>query len=307
MEEEEEPASEQDQVRSSSSTQSGSFHAKEQHVLEIPEEHSVETDALLSLSDEAYELPSAHLSSSAWELKTLDEPTIRHWDRVNERAQERRGARAGHLWLWLAVLLMGGAVFASLVHTDVWSQVQRQFHAWFPLYQEDLALEPELLSETARSPWCSRRESWSRQCRRVTRHNPEVPWRAKGTGRPRRPRAATQEARAGAALVPKMVAEDAAPHVTVSGEQLILTIPFHGSLQEAVHYPLAQPEGLVVNLPHGKALAPLGNYPVKQGKFRLVWIRKREDGIHIRVFFKGQQVPFKLELLPGSIQVKIKA
>ncbi len=184
---------------------------------------------------------------------------------------------------------MGGAVLASLVHTDVWSQVQRQFHAWFPLYQETLVLAPEDLPEKPLPEVARTSLALLQEREQAPEMVPEMA-----------PEMAPE-------MVPEPVPEMAKPHVTTAGEQLILTIPISGSLKEAEHYPLSQPDGVVVNLPHGQASAPRGNYSVKQGKFRLVWIRKRAAGVHIRVFFKGQQVPFTLELLPHSILVKIKA
>jgi hypothetical protein len=69
------------------------------------------------------------------------------------------------------------------------------------------------------------------------------------------------------------------------GGEVILTIPIAGSARSAQTYPLVAPDGLAVNLPHARATLPHGVYPLHRNGFRLAWIKKRGQGIHVRVLF----------------------
>jgi hypothetical protein len=85
------------------------------------------------------------------------------------------------------------------------------------------------------------------------------------------------------------------------------TINIRGSLQNERHYALVSPPGLAVNLPHARALAPLGRYRTAVRGFREVWINPlRGGGIHLRFLFTA---PYpkdpQVDLAPGSVTVAL--
>jgi hypothetical protein len=70
-----------------------------------------------------------------------------------------------------------------------------------------------------------------------------------------------------------------------------------------VHYRLADPDGLVVNLPNARPRARFGDYSLSDPPFRLIWLRRRNGGLHIRVLFKGKLPTYRLKLRRGAVQV----
>ena len=91
----------------------------------------------------------------------------------------------------------------------------------------------------------------------------------------------TEEALRSVVVVPK---GEPGPEVrSEEGEDVLAVVPFEGSAEGFNHYPLAQPRGVAVNLPNGRAALAMGRHTVQGDGFRWVWIRQHErGGIRIR-------------------------
>jgi hypothetical protein len=75
--------------------------------------------------------------------------------------------------------------------------------------------------------------------------------------------------------------------IAIAGGQQRLSIPIYGSLSGARHYPLSNPNGLVVRLPAGKLAIAAGDYVIKRGPMRLLWARNsRKYGPQLRLMLR---------------------
>lgn len=82
-----------------------------------------------------------------------------------------------------------------------------------------------------------------------------------------------------------------------------LEIPIAGSIAGESHYVLSAPEGVAINLPKGAPGLPLGHYSLDRDGYKAVWIREREGGIQVRVFFPASRVPHEVQVERGRIRV----
>jgi len=97
------------------------------------------------------------------------------------------------------------------------------------------------------------------------------------------------------------------PHVELQRGQRVLVIPLKGSTRDATHYRLASPDGLVVNLPHARPRVAFGDYPLPEAPFRLIWLRRRDEGLHLRVLFQDKLPGYRLKIQAGAVRVMLEA
>jgi len=250
--------------------------------IEIVEEPPVSESELLQQPPEpGYALPptsaEADDDSSSWDLGLAqpDPCEQSHWslDGPAVAAVVEPASRA-HLWLWAAALLMVGITVAPMVHTKLWSRTWRWATA--RLHQVPAARPSLVLPEAAPVivPETTAPEKAEPEPEPVP-----VPAPVTKTPRPN-------------------------PHVTVAptGRQA-LVIPLEGSTQDATHYRLANPDGLVVNLPKARPRTAFGDYRVPAPPFRLIWLRRRDEGVHVRVLFEGKMPPYRLRILDHAVHV----
>jgi hypothetical protein len=88
-------------------------------------------------------------------------------------------------------------------------------------------------------------------------------------------------------LVPRpLPAGTPGPELTVDGDRATVVVPVEGSTGGMIHYSLARPRGLVVNLPHARPGLPVGVHAVRRDGFRFVWVRELpEGGLQVRFTF----------------------
>jgi hypothetical protein len=76
------------------------------------------------------------------------------------------------------------------------------------------------------------------------------------------------------------------PEILVEGDRAVAVVPVLGSTGGMVHYSLAHPRGLAVNLPHARSALPLGLHEIRREGFRFIWIRELpEGGLQVRFIF----------------------
>ena len=78
-------------------------------------------------------------------------------------------------------------------------------------------------------------------------------------------------------------------------------------IRDATHYRLASPDGLVVNLPHARPRVAFGDYPLPEAPFRLIWLRRRDEGLHLRVLFQDKLPGYRLKIQAGAVRVMLEA
>ena len=245
-------------------------------------------DQLLPLKEEPYSLEVTPPTRTGWSLPESDPCARSDWtlSTGDVAALPQPVAARWRVWLWLATLAMVGVTAASMVYTKSWTR------AW----------------------------SWAR----AQLAAPPSPPSARPTIVPLADPAPTATAPAPVALPPpdeeptpavKQGPLVAAPFVgapparlephlgqSPSGEPM-LEVPIEGSTKDAVHYRLAHPDGLVINLPNARPRAHFGDYRLAHGSFRLVWLRRRDSGLHVRVLFKGKLPAYRLKLQRDVVQV----
>jgi hypothetical protein len=95
------------------------------------------------------------------------------------------------------------------------------------------------------------------------------------------------------------------PDLTLEENRSTVTVPISGSLSGATHYALADPAGIAINLPRATPGIPFGDYPTREGGFRMVWVRKRAaGGLHLRFLFSQKLTP-KLRLEARAVHVDL--
>jgi hypothetical protein len=202
--------------------------------------------------------------SEGWELGSFAAfaaPEASDWKlRGPALTQRLPRVRRRRRWLWwLAAALMVGTTLASMSYTQSWLRVRDRLQAL--LGELGLRLTPRAAELSPRSA----------------------------------PRLLATDPPALPVIVPTQpTSAPAAPSPSVSspppGRPLVdesarrLAIPLRGSLREVRSYPLAAPAGLAINLPHARPLAGYGDFELQKAGFRAVWVRRRGEGLHIRVF-----------------------
>jgi Tfp pilus assembly protein PilZ len=301
----------------------GEFEVQRQPTLEIEAEPPVAVertcDDLLQLSEEPYstELDPPSQPGHSWSVclgdMDLDAPEPSQWSLTTADVEEALSAEAGrkkrskrHVWLWLAASVLVAFTVASMVHTKAWSRAWRwtksRLESRPPADEPEIevgalpAITPTIVPAEAPAPAIPRKEARP-QARR------EGPRRARraSRGQARPLRSPTRPL-----LVSAQPDVVKGPHVITEGADRTLVVPINGSTKDAVHYRLANPDGLVVNLPNARPRVSFGDYPLSDPPFRLIWLRQREGGMHLRVLFQGALPQYRLKLRGGAIRVVLE-
>jgi hypothetical protein len=99
-----------------------------------------------------------------------------------------------------------------------------------------------------------------------------------------------------------------APEVLLEGDRATASVPVRGSTAGMVHYSLAKPRGVAINLPLAESVLPHGVHVVGRGGFTNVWIRERpEGGIQVRFLFDAKGVDERVLDVDGqAVKVQLQ-
>lgn len=89
------------------------------------------------------------------------------------------------------------------------------------------------------------------------------------------------------------------------GQYPTMVIPIQGSIKGAYSYPLKEPDALAVNLPRGKVPFVHKEYPMAEGGFRMLFVRSRKAGVHLRIFFQGAMPPYRLKIEKDAVRITL--
>ncbi len=109
------------------------------------------------------------------------------------------------------------------------------------------------------------------------------------------------------ALVPPIATKRSrrAPlELKVAGDVTRLRLPIQGSLRGKQSYPLANPDGLVVRLPHARSAIGHGTYKLRDGALRTLWIKRHERGVRFRVLYRRPRPACKLAITKTAVLVR---
>lgn len=239
---------------------------------------------------------------SQWELQPLTDEAL-----AQQQARPRQ-ARRREVLMWLVALLMCAIALASVVHTGLWQRAAASL---------GLASQPQPVSQKAQgiAPLATA------PIPRVVLHKePLVIHQVAPLADPEpEPRIAattnkTVPAPAARVVVPKTVKFTKKPRqprseggirVTMGSGNPALVIPIKGSIKGAVSYKLSSPDAVVINLPDASPSVPFRSYPLTTLGFRLVWVRPRLGGLHLRVFFKDSMPAHRLQILPDRVRLEL--
>lgn len=277
----------------------GEFEVRRQATLEIVAEPPVQTDLrpdLLIVEKEPLSLESTQIDDeSSWSLPEPDPSAHSHWSLSSDQVTKAIEAREGSRWrLWLAALAMIGITVGSMVYTDAWSRAWRWTQVQLDHLSARLALPAEASPEVP-SPVIVPANASA----------PPLPAVKVETSVPSPPSSAAPIAPGKA--TPQRPPAPRRPHVMLAGSQRTLVVPVKGDTKDAVHYRLANPDGLVVNLPHARPRAAFGDYPMTEAPFRRIWLRRRDQGLHLRVLFNGKLPPYRLKIRGNEVRVLLDA
>jgi hypothetical protein len=244
-------------------------------------------DDLLRLPADAPYAIEASSDPSHWELK-LPLAESSHWKLRTEGGLAPKRRRR-HAWLWAIALLMSSVTVASMAYTNLWGRVRdRLLPRPLPPPLVVVAPSPPMPAST------------------IAGDEPHLAASPPAAGAERAPsappkRSAETNAPAGSDNPPPRE-----PELVSRRGRWTLVIPIRGSTAGATHYPLASPAGLAVNLPRAQPLLRFGEYSLTKG-FRRIWVRRRGEGLHLRVFFLGDGVPsHALRFTRGSVRVELQ-
>ena len=90
-----------------------------------------------------------------------------------------------------------------------------------------------------------------------------------------------------------------------TSESFTVRLPFSGSLQGENHYEIKDPPAFAVNLPNAE---PVEGYSEAlephSEQVRLMWVRERLGGLHLRVFFEDGMPECKLDLRKADLVLR---
>lgn len=92
----------------------------------------------------------------------------------------------------------------------------------------------------------------------------------------------------------------------VDGALTRLRLPIKGSLRGKQSYPLANPDGLVVRLPHARSAVRHGTYKLRDGALRTLWIKRHERGVRFRVLYRRPRPACKLAITKRAVLVRCR-
>jgi hypothetical protein len=247
---------------------------------------------------EGWEVDLSDLDQSEWKLQS-ERPTLKI-----ERRQKRR-----HPWLWLAALLMVGLTVASVLYTNLYQRAWDRFQAWLAAPPDLSSVENHIASLYPSEPSPSVQPGSMDPLvdPPLDQNKPEPDQDP--------PRLAQDPARSGSAPAmeskdpPRPKPEDP-PDPPQPGSAMphrhSIEVALRGTTEGATSYKLADPNGIAVNLPKARARGNLGIRKVDQGPIRSVWLRKREEGLQLRVMLKGDLLDYELKLSPDKVKVTLK-
>lgn len=287
----------------------GEFVARRWPTVKIEQEPAVVApeEQLLDIDEQPFTMEPLAASdeddaASTWTLPAP--PSSSHWrlrsDEVKAAAAARPRSRR-HLGLWLAAIAMVSVTVGSMVYTRSWSR------AWNWTRTRLAAATPPS------APTIVRRETPPPAAKPVQRET--APPAAARPGPRSEPSdsalVATPVVRKGplealAHVGPRPRSMTPTPHVVRQGGTRTLVVPIRGNTKDAVHYRLANPDGLVVNLPGARPRGRFGNYPLGERPFRMIWLRRRNGGLHLRVLFSGSLPAYRLKIRDTAIQVVLE-
>lgn len=256
--------------------------------------HVLEPPAMIAGAIEAHARPEPEMHSEpkveagaqrreGWELGSLAAPEASDWKLRGPAPTLRlpRVQRRRRRWLWwLAAALMVGTTAASMSYTQSWLRVRDRLQAL--LGELGLRLSPRAAELSPSAP------------RLLAVDPPPVPVIV-----PPRPTATPPAA--ASLSVPS--SQPLRPQVDEVARRL--AIPLRGSLREVHSYPLAAPAGLAINLPHARPIAGYGDFELQKAGFRAVWVRRRGEGLHIRVFH-NPGLRASLSLAAGVLTIELR-
>ena len=285
----------------------GEFVAQRHPTVKIEQEPTVvpAENHLLQIDEHPHSLESSGADAGdgapGWTLPPVAPGARSHWtlssDEVAAAVEARSGAQ--HLWLWLAAAAMVSVTLGSMVYTKSWSRAwnwTRTHMGSLPAAAPAHLTAPTIIPVAAPTqpiPAAPVREGDDPPAQRASRAK-DLPRVQQG---PLEPLTAPPVG------VPPVRDK---PHVVqIEGEQT-LVVPINGSSKDVVHYRLANPDGLVVNLPNARPRARFGSYPLKEQPFRVIWLRRRSGGLHLRVLFSGKLPTYRLKILDNAVRVVLE-
>ncbi|MFH1131007.1 MAG: PilZ domain-containing protein [Pseudomonadota bacterium] len=186
-------------------------------------------------------------------------------------------------WFWLAAVIAGITIVASLVQVDLWDLVVERAKRWTNW--------PYQISAQTVSDW----EPMIVAASQSNQENILVPKEERGPQATanNEPARNTSKPTTGNSNIHQKVAPitDTFPQVVEEGKTNTLIIPITGSTKNAYRYELSNPAGVAVNLPHAKSTLPFGDYSTNRAGFGVVWVHERPNGIHVRVHFTPDAPP----------------
>lgn len=255
---------------------------------EAPEPEQDPGDQLKQQEPERFSfLPPDDMERSVWDMEPLAD------DEPRPRLDPGRGMRLG---LWLAALLMTGLAAASVVHTDLWQRMGVDLD-WLQL------------------PGTQRQAAAPKVKAPRPRPRPQVAAKPAAKPAPVPAKKAPIVVPAPPALVApspapvKVAAPAPAPGgtrlQTTDGGQTVLVVPLKGSIKGARTYRLSRPAALAINLPLAQPTSGYSDLRPGHDAMRLIWVRARLGGLHLRVFFNGTMPAHKVQIRPGELRVEL--
>jgi Tfp pilus assembly protein PilZ len=255
------------------SATTGSITAVELPSPPVADEPSVQAPELLPPPDTFCSAPPDPSAISHWDLGRPAVADEQPWE-LGALPPARPAPRSRHLGIWLVTLTMAGLTVASMAYTDLWSRVRDRLLPWVNGAAASIGA-PSVERETLAPLFAP-----------APAEPPSVKPAAPASAGPGLSAAPVVEAQPPASAPTNGSAGErsAEPLVVRLRGQWTLVIPIHGSAKGLQHYQLANPNGLAINLPAAQPRVPFGDYSL-QGGFRRVWVRRRGEGTHLRVFF----------------------
>lgn len=265
------------------------------------EAQSVEVSAtlrgqLLELPEEVYEAPEA-AERSHW---TFDDEAREAVQRAAELADPLPGmdparedpefwratGERSRPWLWMGAFALLAVSLASASYTGLFSRVGDAFDAWFGPGGDKVSHEQGLPPSVSHVSIVSARAPAPKSSTVADEATPKLPSvPAKAPALPK-PVALQERVVAKKVIAPKEPAPKRGYQLSVVEGTTSLRIPLAGSLKDHRIYPLANPDGLAVKLPHARTRLARGLHRVGRGGLRALWLRRFEGGVQLRVLYQ---------------------
>ena len=221
-------------------------------------------------------------------------------DKSFQKMHQLESSGVRNVWLWVAAIAMTALALASMAYTGLFTRVQSATDA---ISGEEAALvspkapvSEEKISApdfTTPKPEIPKPEATKPEATKPEATKPETP----------KPEAPKPEA-----PKPETAAATHLPTFRDVPGGLEMAFPVRGSVEEAKHYTVDKPNGVAINLPRAKATDKYGNYIIRdQELVRLLWVKQRQGGLQLRVFFRGDKMrTYTVDLKPGLVKLTVK-